>query len=244
MLALALHFFSATAVVSAAPIVVPAGLQPGDQYRVVFVTSAMRDGLSQDINVYNSFVAGIANSSPELAALGTTWRVIASTPTVDAIDNTSTDPSLSVGVPIYNLAGQLVAATYFDLWGGPGSVIHLGAPVRYTENGNLFDSPVWTGTLDHGTQPLPGVALGSTFGTITGWSNLTSKLWINTTASLPDYPLPFYGMSGVLTVVPEPSSLAIATVGLLGTIAWHYRRRPVTFAQPRQCIVQHRQQVL
>src|SRR5262245_25082903 len=54
----------------ATPVTVPFDLNPGNQYRLVFISSAVRDGTSADINDYNTFVMNVANSVPQLAALG------------------------------------------------------------------------------------------------------------------------------------------------------------------------------
>jgi len=52
---------------------VPVGLNPGDPYRLIFVTSIARDALSTNIADYNSFVHGIANGpTSEFQSLGTT----------------------------------------------------------------------------------------------------------------------------------------------------------------------------
>ena len=68
----------------------PLDLEPGDQYRLIFTTSQRRDATSSDIGVYNDFVQSVANSSPELAALGVEWRAIGWTSKVSALENTST----------------------------------------------------------------------------------------------------------------------------------------------------------
>ncbi|MFM7909129.1 MAG: PEP-CTERM sorting domain-containing protein, partial [Microcystis sp.] len=39
----------------AALVVLPSGLNPGDQYRLVFVTSGTRNATTTDINDYNTF---------------------------------------------------------------------------------------------------------------------------------------------------------------------------------------------
>ncbi len=89
---------------SAVPITVPTDLNPGDQYRLAFVTSTITNPFSSDIETYNSYVTGRANTVPELVALGTTWKVIGSTAATDARDNTHTNPFLDrVGVPLYML---------------------------------------------------------------------------------------------------------------------------------------------
>ena len=55
----------------AAPITIPTGLNPGDQYRLAFVTTEALQSYSAAPD-YNAFVTSTANSVPELAALGTT----------------------------------------------------------------------------------------------------------------------------------------------------------------------------
>src|SRR5262245_3450726 len=53
----------------ATPIIVPVGLQPGDHYRLAFVTVGTTNALSDVISTYNSFVSAEAMNVPELAAL-------------------------------------------------------------------------------------------------------------------------------------------------------------------------------
>src|SRR5476649_1320284 len=70
---------------SGASLVLPVGLNPGDQYRIAFLTSDVRDGTSANIADYDLFVTGEANAAGSvLQPLGTTWQAIASTLTVDA----------------------------------------------------------------------------------------------------------------------------------------------------------------
>ena len=99
----------------------PIGLNAGDQYRLAFVTSTERDGLSANIADYNAHVTAAASGVPELLALGTTWRAIASTAVVAARDNTNTNPD-ETGVPIYLLNGVQLASGNADLWDGTISV--------------------------------------------------------------------------------------------------------------------------
>ena len=64
--------------------------------------------------------------STELAALGTNWRVIGSTSSVDAKVHTDTDdsPAGPNGVPIYRLDGRIIANNYDDLWDGTVGAFH------------------------------------------------------------------------------------------------------------------------
>src|SRR6476620_4389874 len=142
--------------VQANPVTVPVDLNPGNQYRLVFITGAARDGTSADINDYNSFVTNVADSVSQLAALGTTWKAICSTPTVAARDNTATNPLLTPGVPIYDLTGYRVVNSNADLW--DGSIDNHG--IRTTETGDrplALDPEVFTGTAPDGT-PADGTA--------------------------------------------------------------------------------------
>src|SRR5437763_13719226 len=129
---------------SAAPITLPPGLHPGDRYRLAFVTSTARDATSRDIADYNAFVTTAANAVPALAALETTWSAVGSLldrneVQTDARDNTSTNPALSAGFPIYRLDGLLFARSNSDLWSG--AIVN---PLEITEAGPAagFYSPV------------------------------------------------------------------------------------------------------
>lgn len=202
-------------VCSAASIYHPDGLNPGDQYRLVFQTSSRRDATSDDINDYNAFVAADAAAPGSLVeGLSTKWRAIASTRTVDAIDNTSTDPSPlgPTGVPIYQIDGLTrVADNYDDLWDGSvASTIYVNPLAPW---GNEMN---WTGTGPDGTTQNP---LGSdtvNYGLITdfgaGW-----VAWGDTFMS--ELEVSMYAMSGVLTVVPEPGSGVLVSLGLLSAVA-------------------------
>ena len=193
----------------AAPIVVPTGLNPGDPYRLVFVTSTGRSAFSSDIADYNAFVTAAANAVPELLALGTTWTAIASTPSVDARDNTGTNPGGGSGDPIYNTNDQLVATGNPDLWDGA-----IAVPILYDENGNVRSSNVWACTLTDGTG-APG--LGSCGGV--GRSFESNARWINFGSQSASTQNPLYGISGTLIATPEPGTALLLGAGLLGIAA-------------------------
>ena len=109
----------------AALVVVPPGLNPGDQYRLVFVTNGKRDGTSDNIDDYNTFVTNQVTGSALATALTTagfnlgtiTWKAIASTDATSAKVNTGTDGS-QPDVPIYLIDGNKVANNNADLWDG------------------------------------------------------------------------------------------------------------------------------
>jgi len=132
--------------VVASPITVPTSLSPGDSYRLAFVTSTTRDATSSDIGVYNTFVTGVANTVPELVALGTTWKPIGSIATVDARDNTGTNPGVSTGVPIFLLNDTKIADDNAELWvGGIAPLLALPKPLL-----EVFFIIGWAGTVHSG----------------------------------------------------------------------------------------------
>lgn len=205
-------------------------LLPGTKYRLAFVTSTTRDAKSSNIADYNSFVTTAANSVPELAALGTTWMAIGSTATVDARDNTQTNPnSDGAGVPLFLVDGTLLALGNVDFWDGTidHSLNVLPSGISLTEDpfGNAFLAH--TGTLSNGTKALgldlPG-SLGSPgdFEKVFGGNPFsTNHNWIEGAGSRQGLNLPFYAISGTLTAVhavPEPSSVVMLATGALGLL--------------------------
>jgi hypothetical protein len=219
-LALAAMAMTAPSALSA-PITLPTGLNPGDQYRLAFVTSTTRDATSTNIADYNSFVTAAANTQAELAALGTTWTAIASTATVDARDNTNTLPTSgggSLGVPIFLLNDTKLADTNDDLWDNS-----IDTPLNILEDGTVtgISVGVWTGSFPSGLGN-PVRELGSTAGfTTSGLTNVVSNTWIGGGAFSNLLEKQVYAISGTLTVagstaIPEPGSLSLLALGLMG----------------------------
>jgi hypothetical protein len=202
--------------VNATVITTPDTLSVGDQYRLVFITLGEIQATSSDIGFYNDFVSTQANSSAELAALGTTWKIIGSTEDIDAKVNTSTDDSGAGldGVPIFRLDGVVVAENYDDFWDGL-----IQNPIYVAQDGTVLDTCCgsWTGTLKNGTSA--GInALGASDSVVDGAPNRTDDFWVQSNpygASNEQY---VYGISGILTVgqVPAPATLALMCLGLAG----------------------------
>jgi PEP-CTERM motif len=195
-------------------------LPVGSEYRLAFVTNGARNAESLLIGDYNAFVTAQANQNATLLGLGTTWSVIGSTSTVDARDNTNTNPSSSIGVPIYRLDGVKVADNNADLWDGA-----LLDSISLNQNGAVMMGAVWTGTGTNGVGVNPfqlGVS-ETQYGVLTA----TNNTWISFGSDLSDGTLRMYAMSAVLTVlpIPEPGSILLVGVGsMLGVLSRRHRK--------------------
>ncbi len=202
---------------------IPSGLSPGDQYRLVFVTSSSSLTFSTDIATYNSFVDTVGDT-----VLPSDWTAIVSTGAVDARTNTSTDPTPPgpTGVPIYTLNDRLVANDYDDLWDG-----FLATPIEHTETGERLLTQVWTGSNPDGTR-RDGAYVGLvTSRVIAGSAQAQDNGWITFSLAVPGQAFPLYALSGVLevpgasTAVPEPDSLLLASLAAVGLLVWNWSRK-------------------
>ncbi len=210
----------AAAVAGATPVTVPPDLNPGDQYRLAFVTSRSQfDAVPLGMSIYNGRITAVAIAVPELAELSTYWRIIGSTSPspsninpINARDNTGTNPTVEVGVPIYLLNGSKLAFDNLDLWNGS-----IAVPLNIDEQGRPVggDVLVWTGTASNGVVQK---RLGGTYPT-TGSTTATNGTWIGGETNAFSTPGRYFGMSGVLTVIPEPSTALLLTLGLVGMAA-------------------------
>lgn len=191
----------------------PAGLSSGDQYRLFFMASGERDGTSTDIEDYNDFVQSHVDKSPKLAALGLEWNAVLSTATVDARDNTGTNPEVDgEGVPVYMINGELLARNYVGLWD-----FEMSPRMNVDEFGNFtpFDDDAdsvggigvvtWTSTMIGGVAAR-GFTLGSAE-PIVGEAVGGGVIGFGTGSDDAEEVHHVYWMSGVITV-PEPGSSA------------------------------------
>jgi len=220
-----------SATTHASIVTLPPGLNRGDQYRLVFVTSTKMTAASNVIGDYNTMVSNTAGAVSALNSLGTTWSVIGTTTSVNARTNTLTGPS-DLSVPIYALTGLRVATGNTDLWDGT-----LENPMTMNELGNTVSVTVWTGTnasglnegwtfsenggngwVRRGLSSLTNSVAGGT--TTAGWTGQLGEPG-NTAQSL-------YAMSGIITAVPEPATLGITGgVFAFGVLVLRRSRRTV-----------------
>lgn len=211
---------------SAVIVTVPPGLNPGDTYRLVFVTDAMTDATSYDIAAYNTFVTSQANTAPELVALATSWTIIGSTSGIHAILNTQTS---STGVPIFGLNGTKVVDNYVDLWDGT-----LDSGIYYSQSGvPLINEDVWTGTNVAGYEADTGGRVFATPHPRVGRTGATDFTWVIYTGYDPgagpadETPHRAYGLSGTLVVTPEPGSAVLFATGFLALVLSRRRKKLV-----------------
>ena len=244
---------AAVAPSQAAVIVVPPSLNPGDSFRLAFLTSTTQVPSSVDIDDYNLFVTEAATGGTSaidtaldiaLANVGIDpnsldWKVIGSTATVDARDNTGTNPTIETGVPIFRLDGASVADNNADLWDGA-----IDNQILINEEGQDTCTPVlcdpYTGSISDGTPLLfpdgTGPLGGSTASgiLIVGVGDPTDAfisvfpfVWIDggTRGGIAG---PYYALSPVLQVpstsVPEPS-LLLGLIGMGGAVLF---KRPLS----------------
>ena len=183
---------------------IPSGLGPGDQFRLLFVSSTKRNAVPTNIGTYNTWIQNLAaNGHGDIRGYSSTFRVVGSTRPVDARDNTETT---GTGVPIYWLNGDQVADNYADFYDGSWG---QEASMR-TESGStvaaVLVTGVWTGSAHDGTEGTGGGfsnALGSNRGVTVGrpnGSNFGDGPLSSTTSPNRNGSSNLYGLSGVFRV--------------------------------------------
>ncbi|HEV3312785.1 MAG TPA: PEP-CTERM sorting domain-containing protein [Chloroflexota bacterium] len=206
------------------PITIPPSLAPGSTYFLAFVTQDNHQtATSSNIADYDAFVTAQANLDPTLAALGTTWKVIGSTDTVDAVAHDA------VTGPVFRLDGLEVASSSSDLFDGD-----INVPIWVDQYGDTIGAgigdPVWTGSTGTGHADSLD-ALGSLSGkSILASDNYTNAGWLDLQSFVNDAHAAYYGISGPLVVppvtpVPEPATLTLTALGLAATVTRYRRRR-------------------
>ena len=177
-------------------------IEPGDTFRLLFVTSTRRDATSSDIADYNTHVQNAANLSGASVAIkpfAGGFKVVGCTAAVTARENTdseATDPD----APIYWLNGVKVADDYADFYDGTWQN-QVEASIRNETgaqpSGNL---DVFTGCHDNGTRTGGDVfPLGSS-GMIDMGSPVSGSSPLYDDLSMRTAPRPFYAMSPVFMV--------------------------------------------
>jgi hypothetical protein len=205
----------------------PVGLNPGDTFRIAFVTDTTTTATLPTIADYNDFVNADATTeagggSVTYKGNAITFSAIGSTEAVSAISNIG-----QTGAPVYLVDGTPIASSDTLSSGGlwSGTIIN---PLNEDLTANVFGPlPVWTGTRDNGDS-VGGAALGDTVTTdVVGITSETDLNWVATSALPFTRSNPMYGISAVLTVpTPEPSSIVLLMIAAgCGSVGAYVRRR-------------------
>ena len=96
----------------------PSGLNPGDEFRLLFVTADTRDATATDIGTYDSFVQSsvrgghTGGAHQAVLSYASLFKAVGSTSTVDARTHLGMDPNVSgdADVAVYWLNGSQAAA--------------------------------------------------------------------------------------------------------------------------------------
>jgi hypothetical protein len=218
----------------------PAGLGPGQQFQIVFVTDGTTLAESTSISTYNSFVTGDADAQ----AGGTvfyngqpvTFSAMGSTSAVSATSNIGVNSA-----PVYLADGTLIANNTTTGVGGLWSGTLLAGI-----NEDLLASPstaglVWTGSLGTGVPAFNAELGGGLTVTELGFVGHAGPDWFTGGAHAYNEGLSMYGISGVLTVtaVPEPSSMLLTLMGLGAAFGWRLARRRKPAEQPQPSPAAH-----
>ena len=190
---------------------IPADLNTGDQFRLIFLSSTSRTGSDTEITPYNTFVQTLAAAGhTDIQAYRDGFTVVGCTAAVDAVGNTGT---FGVGVPIYWLNGAKVADDYADFYDGDWdeedvNKNELGANGPDTSNSDNY--PI-TGCDHDGTEASTSSvseSLGADGGDVrvgrpdssdTDHGPLSST---STTSDTSNHPM--YGLSAVFQVAAAP----------------------------------------
>ena len=155
----------------------PSGVGPGEQFRLLFKTHNERDATASTISTYDTFVrnrvSGASTGHADIRQYSSTFRVVGSTPTVDAAWHTATgimvsgEPSHTPwSTPIYWLNGPKIADDHNDFWDGTWDDNRHSAHRRANGNASTNNRGPNTGTrtgTTHATAGTkkPGKALGT-----------------------------------------------------------------------------------
>ena len=204
---------------------IPPGVGPGDKFRLLFVTATTRNATSSNIADYNSFVQAAAAANADIASYSSTFRVVASTPGMDARINTA---SADANVPVYWMDGLRVAEGHWDFYGSTlyGVTWDNRGNGKKSDGSSFGSGRVWTGSVGTGSV-REGQGLGSSR---PGLGNPASRpLEINT--SLHQIALfPFYGISGVFQVDGTPGTETVQPVLWVSDSTGYEFRRAMFFS--------------
>jgi hypothetical protein len=218
-------FLAGVGQAQAVPVLVPPGLSPGDSYHLVFVSSTRSTASLGGIAGADALVQSLADAAGIGVTQGITWQAILSDASTAAVSR------FNPSAPIYDTQGNRIAVNGAALWNA--SAVPLENPIAFDENGDSHVFlEVWTGTSATGFLQRADSSWTSAVATDLATSGLalaTNGMWANAIDTAEDVPQSLFAASSELTapaggVIPEPSSVVLTALGLLG-IARRTRRR-------------------
>ena len=160
----------------------PSGVNPGQQFRLLFVTDATSQSTTTNLSAYGNFVRNrVANHGhADIRAHASGFEVVGSTPSVDAHVQTGTgsDVRTQWNTPIYWLNGSKIAGYHADFWDGSWQA-QARTDARAADGAapSPLGRHIWTGTQNGGTKsdhPM-GNSPNVTYGELETGSNPISQ---------------------------------------------------------------------
>ena len=211
-----------TAIVPKTWSLVPTGLNAGDEFRLLFLSSTKRDATSTNIDAYDTFIQDLAAAGhTDIQAYSDGFRAVGCTEATDARDTTGTTYTVDdKGVPIYWLNGTKVADDYEDFYdetwddeANDKNELGTNGPDTSQESNYPF-----TGCSHQGTEEVTGgfsralgainVKVGEPNGSIPGHGPISSTLYASDTDTRP-----MYGLSQVFEVV-DPTDATLSDLAI------------------------------
>ena len=202
---------------------VPTGLNVGDKFRLLFLSSTTRNASATGIGAYNTFIQDLANAGhTDIQQYGDEFKVVGCTRSSEAPANTRTLYTTSdKGVPIYWLNGAKAADDYEDFYDGSWD------EEANDKNESGTDGPdtsqpanrPWTGCDHDGTRIRSGLLdddyLGDSISTVVGRPNASGS-GNGPLSGDTSYPTantrPMYGLSEIFQVADASSDATLSTL--------------------------------
>ena len=202
---------------------VPTGLNVGDKFRLLFLSSTTRNASSTGIGAYNTFIQDLANAGhTDIQQYGDEFKVVGCTRSSEAPANTRTLYTTSdKGVPIYWLNGAKAADDYEDFYDGSWDEEANDKNESGTDGPDTSQTAnrPWTGCDHDGTRIRSGLLdddyLGDSISTVVGRPNASGS-GNGPLSGDTSYPTantrPMYGLSEIFQVADASSDATLSTL--------------------------------
>ncbi len=180
----------------------PSGLTTaGTKFRLLFITSTVRDATATDIATYNTYVQTRAKAGHSAISdsCGNLFKVVGSTSAVDARVNTDTE-STDTAALIYWLNGAKAADSYTDFYDGSWD----SRATRAESGGTVGAVTVYTGSNQNGTKHATQFLGGSGGSARAGLPGHSSGNPLDGVPSSRTIARAFYALSPIFTVGTKP----------------------------------------